>query len=1429
MSGNSSYIAPNGESLFQRTEIELLKRGMTGIEATLNAKVDNTKYQGKINLLEANDLRHDADIAYLEANKLDKTVFDNTIYPLLAKDAIHDGRLNTLDALKNTKVNISDYQSAIAGLTGVDAAFDHRLDVLEGRYTELDADISQEVQNIVQNYVLNTTYDAAVQQLQNTDSALAAAILTKADQAIATQIQTGLTNLGNDKVSKTEFTTDKAALGQQNLIWERRLMAVDQYIKAMIETYEIKKPGGEVYDYTAALKNWEMKDEHFNIVGRNPGGDVVLELPEFSYNSFYGSIKMFFNNSSTVAASTKSKMNVSVSAPRRLTMDPGFTNSVQLSSAHFPITITMYDSGNGVIKTKTITQADYDKLHYIQGAAFTYAKTSFDLVKGSSVAGNTLDVSPVAYAGGDLNNAAWSIVNLQALPSGLNFDTANGRISGSPNSNAVVGSSTVTVRSEKNGNPNSLVLAFNVVAPHTIAYTPNAQYTRNVDIVPDLPVVMTNNAVPNNVFSFAVSNPDNDLTTAEVNAGMFTKGVYITKVNDAVSGRVAGAIWGNPKNVGTRTYTVVATGLNGATATTDVELNIVNVAPAFNYNHVIATVGATWTDYTHTVRLNDVFEYLPNIASTSGEIAGASYPVASGGPKPNYEISPALPANSNLVFDANTGKIYTATVAPVNGVQQPQGVLAQFNATTFTITAYGPGGSGTATFKLQCLGPIPSFAYNPLAMDFVKGVAGTSFAPINVVGVNATGAFTLYNLAGSASATLPATLSFNADTGVVSGTPNAVVATTGYSVRAVGVNGTSLSMPFYLTVKDAIPAFDYASAVNVFTRGSVGTAFAPTVASGSGAINFYALFNNASTPAPAVLPPGLNFNNSTGQVTGTPIESNHGVAVTYNVKAYGPGGESVFKTFQLQINETAPVIAYAPGAKVFEVDKLITPIAPTTKLNDINSWYISGATPLPAGLSINSTTGVITGIPTARNSAGVNVNIYATGDGGFSNYVSLNMKVDFQAPVFSYASGVKTIMAGENITPIAPAVSVANNQGAGTLTWTSSPVLPGSLTFGQDGAISGSTTVLGGPVEYTITATNTDGKSASTKIFINVDTNVSGASDLTVLNGDDAYDAKHLVSTTSNLDVVFIKKVSAGNLVGAALVYENASGSLEQIGANKTLVSGDFVAFQLDRTVQKPQNQTQKLYVFSAFSQTSVLADAVAQIQYEPADVFAAPVISGLNATYSFQKDVAITAIDANATGELNTNPWSATGLSAIGLAIDQATGVISGIPTAVAGDYNVTVSVSGKGGVDSEAIVITITAPAPPPASAVPTVPDVTIHGGFESRYDVGHPNRIWLALSTATSAADQTFLETFKYENNTWGYIFGATIQGFSDSAPFVANKRIQLYPGSEHSIELSNVASSITKYRIDFYSSNTKTTSYGSYEFTTASVFPEFVPSA
>ena len=183
------------------------------------------------------------------------------------------------------------------------------------------------------------------------------------------------------------------------------------------------------------------------------------------------------------------------------------------------------------------------------------------------------------------------------------------------------------------------------------------------------------------------------------------------------------------------------------------------------------------------------------------------------------------------------------------------------------LSACGGGGGGGGVVTPSAL------TYSNTAPAYTVGVAISSDTPSS-----SGGAVSSYSI----SPALPAGLTLNTSTGVISGTPSAASAATSYTVTASNAGG-SATASVSITVNNAFvapSALAYSASAPVY---AVGAAISTNTPSSSGdAVTSYAV-----SPA---LPEGLSLNTVTGVITGTPTSAS--VATSYTVTASNVGGSS---------------------------------------------------------------------------------------------------------------------------------------------------------------------------------------------------------------------------------------------------------------------------------------------------------------------------------------------------------------------------------------------------------------------------------------------------------------------------------------------------------------------------------------------------------
>jgi len=392
--------------------------------------------------------------------------------------------------------------------------------------------------------------------------------------------------------------------------------------------------------------------------------------------------------------------------------------------------------------------------------------------------------------------------------------------------------------------------------------------------------------------------------------------------------------------------------------------------------------------------------------TTSGTVGTAfSYTITATNGATSYTASP-LPAG--LTFNTATGVI--------------SGTPTAVGSTTTTITATNAGGtgSGTVTITINPAKPV-------VTTNTASGTTGVAFSYT----ITATNTPTSY-----AASPLPAGLTFNTATGVISGTPTAVGSTT-TTITATNAGGTGTGT-VTISITAALPPAPVVTTNT--TSGTVGTAFSYTITATNTPTSYTA------TPLPA----GLTFNTGTGVISGTPTAVG---STTTTITATNAGGTGT-GIVTITINPAKPVVTTNTASGT-------TGVAFSYTITATNTATSYTATPLPAGLTFNTATGVISGTPTAVGST--TTTITATNAGGTG---SGTVTITINPALMITSNGAVNGIIGTSFTYTITSNTVASY---------SSTALPPGLTLDHaTGVISGTPTLLG-VYPVTITATNANG------------------------------------------------------------------------------------------------------------------------------------------------------------------------------------------------------------------------------------------------------------------------------------------------------------------------------------------------------------------
>ncbi len=305
------------------------------------------------------------------------------------------------------------------------------------------------------------------------------------------------------------------------------------------------------------------------------------------------------------------------------------------------------------------------------------------------------------------------------------------------------------------------------------------------------------------------------------------------------------------------------------------------------------------------------------------------------------------------------------------------------------------------------------------------------------------------------SPSLPAGLVFNANTGVVSGGTKTSMAKTAFTIT-----GTSGQQTASATLNITVGTRAITPAAQSLT-GTINQSLTPSL--GFTATGFSGTPTYSISPS---LPAGLTINASNGIISGTPQQAQP--ATSYTVTASGKSGSaSAAVTITVQsprgISPTAQQVSGTVGTA-------ITPTQAYVATGFASSPTYSAS--LPPGLSINPSSGVISGTPTAAQ-APTNYTVTATGQNGSAQATVSITVANSDGPATIFPSLQQT---GATI-GVYTATQVLHPTGLGTgVTYALSGTLPAGMTFNPStGVVSGTATSGGFTTSMGVTGTGSTG------------------------------------------------------------------------------------------------------------------------------------------------------------------------------------------------------------------------------------------------------------------------------------------------------------------------------------------------------------------
>jgi gliding motility-associated-like protein len=521
---------------------------------------------------------------------------------------------------------------------------------------------------------------------------------------------------------------------------------------------------------------------------------------------------------------------------------------------------------------------------------------------------------------------------------------------------------------------------------------------------------------------------------------------------------------------------------------------VVNVAPQINFSATTLANGTNSFFYNKQIDLatggTGSFTYSVATGSTlpaglslssSGAISGT--PTTAG----DYTFSISATDSKACIETKVFNLKIVATLAFVPNAM-PNGITGQVY--TKTTIASATGGTAPLTYSVSNLPPGLSFNSSTLEITGTPTQKGVFLVPIIVVDVNGysvsgslsikitdplilPAAILANGLVGSAYSTqiipsatggtgpyiysatnLPLGLSFNPSTREITGTPQ----TAGTSIVKVSVtdadgNTTSTDYSIRVIAPMLLPTA-------TLPDGTVNIVYTPQTLPGvTGGVGPY-------TYTATGVPAGLNFNPSTREITGTPMQAG---TFIINQTATDSEGNKVTQSYTIKVIGTLSL-----DSKPLADGLLGSPYTPETLPAVVGGVgpYNYSLTGLPPGLNFNTTTRQITGTPTL---GGVHNLTLTVSDGG-GNTVSANYSINVIVGAPTLAS--VTICSGKTAT-----LTVTNVQSGVTYNWYPAAGNTALVTNNAGVYITG---VLSAEITFYVEAVSGTGVSARTAVVVSI-------------------------------------------------------------------------------------------------------------------------------------------------------------------------------------------------------------------------------------------------------------------------------------------------------------------------------------------------------
>jgi len=591
--------------------------------------------------------------------------------------------------------------------------------------------------------------------------------------------------------------------------------------------------------------------------------------------------------------------------------------------------------------------------------------------------------------------------------------------------------------------------------------------------------------------------------------------------------RLTGTAWGTPGLLSGTDYSATALGSFTVSAAGWVSYSITSTAQGW-VSGSMANYGVMYKENSAGHCYTRMSEYT---ADTSLRPKLVVTYTTSGNP-PTITTS-SLPADTvgvayNQTLQASGGT--TPYTWAISSGTLPAGLSLNTSSGAITGT---PTAAGTSNFTARVTDAAAQTATKALSIVINAAISiTTSSLPNGAVGTayNQTlarsGGTTPFTWAIS-SGSLPAGLSLAASSGAITGTPTAS-GTSNFTARVTDTVGATATKALSIVVTSTLTI-----TTSSLPATTMGVAYNQTLAASGGTTPYTWAISSGSLPA------GLSLVAGTGAITGTPTASgtsNFTARVTDNASA------TATKALSIVVNAAVTITTSSLPADTISIAYNQTLAA--TGGTGAKTWAVSSGT-LPTGLSLNASTGAITGTPTAAGTS--NFTARATDTVGATGTKALSIVINPAVTITTSSLPGGSVGTAYNQT-------LAATGGTGAKTWAiASGSLPAGLSLNTaTGAITGTPTTSG-TSNFTARATDTVAATGTKALSIVINANGPHTYYVSTTGNDTTGDGssgnpwatiQKGADTMANGDTVIVR---SGTYAGFRARYSGASGAVKTI------------------------------------------------------------------------------------------------------------------------------------------------------------------------------------------------------------------------------------------------------------------------------------------